>query len=306
MADTPATPPGFTHHVWAAGGRRLHCVRGGSGPLRVLLPGWPQSWHAWRRLMPALAHQHTVLVIDPPGLGDSTDDADVAQGHDMDTVAALLHALVCDVAAEAAAAEGRPPAPPRIQLLGHDIGAWLAYAYAATWPDEVSHLVVADAAIPGVTPSPPHDFGTTPANLRSWHFGFNQLPDLPELLITGRERAYLRWLIDSKSGPGWRMDESDVDEYTRVLSQPGQLAAGLAYYRALPLSLRQNQQRARLAMPVLALGAEHGVGLGLGDTMSRVADRVTAFSANGCGHYLLEEAPDFVLGHLLDFLDQPP
>ncbi|NED86254.1 alpha/beta fold hydrolase, partial [Streptomyces sp. SID11233] len=72
-----ALPPhdlaGFTHRWVDADGVRLHAVEGGrpDGPAVVLLTGFPQTWWAWRKVMPALADRFRVLAIDRPGQGSS-------------------------------------------------------------------------------------------------------------------------------------------------------------------------------------------------------------------------------------------
>ena len=61
----------FSHRQVQAAGLRFHLVEGGSGPVVVLLAGFPQSWYAWRRVLPLLAERFTVVAIDLPGQGDS-------------------------------------------------------------------------------------------------------------------------------------------------------------------------------------------------------------------------------------------
>jgi len=159
----------FRHGTAVVGGVRLHCVEGGSGPPVLLLPGWPQSWYAWRLVMPVLAAaRRRVVALDPRGMGDS----------------------------------GRP-----------------AFGYG----------------IPSAE-----------TNLKTWHFAFNRLDDLPEALIQGREREFLTWLFASKSTRAWRIGQAGLDEYVRVLAAPGALRAALAYYRAAfrPDVLVQSQARA--------------------------------------------------------------
>ena len=126
------------------------------------------------------------------------------------------------------------------------------------------------------------------------------------MLISGREREFLTWLFATKSVKGWRIDTTALDEYVRVLAAPGALRAALAYYRAAfsPHKLLDAQARAgqRLRMPVLALGAETGVGDMLLDTMRLVATDVRSGILADCGHYMPEERPATIAGALLQFL----
>ena len=113
--------------------------------------------------MPALTAQgFTAIVPDLRGLGESGRPQD---SYDVRNVAEDIHQLV--------AALGFA----QIDLVGHDIGAWVAYAYASAYPAEVRRLVVADAGLPGLSP----EAGTlvsAAVNVKTWHFAFNTLPEL--------------------------------------------------------------------------------------------------------------------------------
>jgi len=288
----------FQHGTMAVGDVRLHYVEGGEAgslPPVLLLPGWPQSWYAWRLVMPMLAASgRRVIAMDPRGMGDSGRPSG---GYDMQAAAAEVHGFIAalDLTSNGA-----------IDVVGHDLGTWIGYAHAVDWPGDVRRLAVMDAALPGITPPPPPGIPSTEANLKTWHFAFNRLLDLPEVLIPGRERAFLTWLFATKAVKGWRIDPAALDEYVRVLAAPGALRAALAYYRAAfsPVGLVEAQARAKrtLAMPVLALGAETGVGDMLLETMRLVAADVRGGTLADCGHYMPEERPATVAGALIRFL----
>ena len=170
----------FHHDTVVIKGVRLHFVEGGSGTPILLLPGWPQSWYAWRYVMPLLAKAgRRVIALDPRGMGDSDRPA---SGYEMRTVAAELHDFV-----EALKLTANGP----VDVVGHDLGTWIAHAYAADWPGDVKRLAVFDAALPGITPPPPAGIPSAEANVRTWHLAFNRLDDLPEILLQGREREFL-------------------------------------------------------------------------------------------------------------------
>jgi pimeloyl-ACP methyl ester carboxylesterase len=283
----------FHHGTVSVNGVRLHYVEGGSGAPLLLIPGWPESWYAWRHVMPALAAGRRVVVIDPRGMGDSGHPA---SGYDLKTVAADVHGLV-----EALALTKDGP----IDVAGHDVGAWIGYAYGSDWPGDVKRLALFDAALPGVTPPAPAGIPTDAANVKSWHFAFNRLDDLPELLVQGREREYLTWLFQNKASKTWAIGAADLDEYVRVYRQPGAVRAGFAYYRAAFGSEGLAQSRARaqhkLSMPVLAIGAEFGVGDNLVDVLRSAASNVSGGTARGCGHFVPEECPEVVIDDLKTF-----
>jgi len=285
----------FHHDAVAVKGVRLHFVEGGSGAPIFLVPGWPQSWYAWRYVMPLFtAAGRRVIALDPRGMGDSDRPA---SGYEMRTVAADLHGFV-----EALGLTANGP----IDVVGHDIGTWIGYFYASEWPDDVKRLAVFDAAIPGITPPPPASIPSTEVNLKTWHFAFNRLDDLPEILLQGREREFLTWLFRVKSTRPWTITAADLDEYVRINAAPGATRAALSYYRHKlgPEGLAHSRARAerKLAIPMLAFGAESGVGTMLLDTMRLVATDVRGGVFEGCGHYMPEEAPRAVADQVISFM----
>lgn len=272
-----------------AHGAALHVVEGGQGPLLLLVPGWPQSLHTWRKVMPALAARYRVVAFDPPGLGGS--EPPVA-GYDTANIASHIDPLLDALGAK------------DCLLVTHDIGAWIGYAYAVRKPERVRKLVLMDAAIPGMAPA--DVYAMTPERLhKTWHFAFNFLPDLPEMLITGREREFLTWLFKTKSVDWTKAFDADAfDEYTRIYATPGRWSMGLGYYRAIFDSIAQNRATAStlLAMPVLAIGGETGLGAAMKASFEKAAPQLTGAVVPACGHYVPEEAPQAVLDVMEPFL----
>lgn len=284
----------FHRDTVTVSGVRLHFVEGGRGAPVLLLPGWPQSWYAWRYVMPLLAEAgRRVIAVDPRGMGDSDRPA---SGYDMRTVAAEIHGFI-----EALELVADGP----IDVVGHDIGAWIGYAHAGEWPQDVRRLAVFDSALPGISPLQPAGIPSEEANVKTWHFGFNRLDDLPEILLQGREREFLAWLFRAKALRGWTITPADLEEYVRVNALPGATRSALAYYRHAfgAEGLAHNCQRAktRLDAPVLAFGAQKGAGSMLFDTMRTVAHDVRGGVFNDCGHYMPEEAPRVVASEILAF-----
>ena len=300
MSDQPGFDPvvfwrQFHHGTATVGGVRLHYVEGGEGAPVLLIPGWPQSWYAWRLVMPMLAAAgRRVIAVDPRGMGDSGRPY---TGYDLATIATDMHGF-----AEALGLT----ATGKLDVVGHDIGTWIAYAWAADWPGDIERLAVFDAALPGVTPPAPAGIPSAEANVKTWHFGFNRLDDLPEILIQGHERAFLTWLFQAKAVRPWAIGPADIDEYVRMLAAPGATRAAFAYYRECfsPEGLAANRVRAerRLTIPVMAWGADGGVGEMLAATMRLVADDCRGGTVVDCGHYMPEEAPVRVAEEILQFM----
>jgi pimeloyl-ACP methyl ester carboxylesterase len=278
----------FAHRMVGSYGHRLHYVIGGSGEPVLLVPGWPQSWYAWRRVMPLLAKRFTVVAVDPPGLGES--DKPIG-GYDTGSVAARLKELTTALDWD------------RFHFVGHDIGCWIGYPFAAAFPEAVRRLVLIDATVPGIVPSDAYAFAPERIH-RNWHFFFNALPDLPEALVVGRERVFLSWLFQSKSANPAAIDGTALDEYVRCYSVPGAWRAGVAYYRALFEDIAQNRAHAskRIKTPILAIGGDAGLGEMMEQMMRTVADDVTGRVIENCGHYIPEEVPELLSDLLLDFL----
>jgi pimeloyl-ACP methyl ester carboxylesterase len=127
--------PGVTEKTAAVDGVKINYKIGGRGPVVVLLHGYTQTSHMWMPLMPLLAATHTVIAPDLRGAGGSERAKD---GYDKKTLAKDIRDLVRQLGYE------------QVQLVGHDIGLMVAYAYAAQYAKEVSKVVLMDAFLPGV------------------------------------------------------------------------------------------------------------------------------------------------------------
>jgi pimeloyl-ACP methyl ester carboxylesterase len=274
----------FSHRMASVNGIQLHYVIGGQGDPVVLLHGWPQTWYEWRHVMPALAQNYTVIAPDLPGLGDSKPPT----GYDTKTVAAYIHQLVTQLGFKS------------IFLVGHDIGTLVSYPYAAAYPSEVKKLVVIESAIPGFFP---------PDRLPAWWNIFNQVPDVPEFLVEGKEREFLLWFYQNEAYNSAAITQEAIDEYVSKYSAPGGMRAGFEYYRAIPEDTIQNlnYSKTKLTMPVLAIGAgyhkyEGNVTLPLNIySMKQLAQNVTGIIVPNTGHWIPEEQPEFVATLLNDF-----
>jgi pimeloyl-ACP methyl ester carboxylesterase len=265
-------------------GIQMHYVIGGQGDPVVLLHGWPETWYAWRHVMPALAKNYTVIAPDLRGLGDSSKPP---TGYDGKTVAEDIHQLVTKLGFKT------------IFLVGHDIATWVAYPYAAEHPAEVEKLVIMEVPPPGFFPPRP----------LPWWLYFHQTPDVPEALVQGKEMEYLSWFYHNLAYNPAAITQADIKEYVSHYSAPGAMRAGFEYYRAFPQDVIQNQNysKTNLTMPVLALGAGYIPAFGgisnptavLG--MQQLAQNVTGIIVPNSGHFIAEEQPNFVIKVLNNF-----
>jgi len=250
--------------------------------------GWPQTWYAWRMLMPALARGFSVVAVDQRGIGLSGKPQD---GYDTATLANDLVALMDALGHR------------RFALYGTDVGMPIAYALAADHPDRVDRLVVSEAPLPGISPSPPL-FLPPLLNERLWHLAFNQLPKVNEQLVTGREDIFFGAEFDASAGTN-KLPAEAVRYYIDTLAaDPDHLRGSFEFYRAIPATIAQNEQRKtrRLTLPVLAIGGAESSGEGPGNTMKLAADDVQTLVIPGCGHWVAEQAPENLLAALTAFL----
>ena len=285
--------PGFEHRFATVDGVRLHYVTGGKadGEAIVLLAGFPESWFAWRKVIPLLAPGFRIIAPDLPGQGDSDRPQ---SGYDTQALAVMVHGLLQQLGVT------------RCCMAAHDVGAWVAYPYAALFGGEVRRLVLMDAGIPGITL--PDALPIAPDRAwRTWHFAFHALPDLPEMLIGGRERQYLDWFLRRKTANPDAFSDDDIAEYLRVFTKDGGLRAGLAYYRAASLSAQQNRElsaRGKLTMPVLALGADQGSIADMAAPLRAYAEDVRGGVVANCGHFIPEEQPEAAARELASFFGE--
>jgi pimeloyl-ACP methyl ester carboxylesterase len=289
----PNLPAGFrdtfSSRYVDAGGLRMHAVIGGNGPPLLLVHGWPQTWYQFRMVMPALARDFTVIAVDQRGIGLSDKpESGYDSGSQANDLVALMDALGFG----------------RFAVLGFDTGMPIAYALAADHRDRVERLVVGEALITGVTPSPPLLHAPAALNKRLWHIAFNRIGgEVNEALVQGREEIYFG--AEYANSAGTPLPAATVRYYIeRLQSSRDALRGSFGWYRAIDTDVVQNAQRRtqRLSLPVLAIGGDKSGGENAANTMRLVADNVQAMVIPNCGHWLAEEQPDAVLAALTPFL----
>lgn len=284
--------PSFEHGTADVDGVRMRYVIGGEGPPLVLLHGWPQTWYAWREVMPALAEEYTVIAVDLPGLGDSEGEP---PSYDKRTLARYVRGLVVEELGYS-----------RVNLVGHDFGAGVAYQYAAQNSDEVRRYVNMDYPLPGPA------IDAAQYEDLSWHIALSREEGLPGMLTEGREREYLAYFYPEVAASPESIPEEAIDEYARTYSQPGKMSAGFELYRTLDEDTEDNVQSAKkpLEMPVLVMTGTAGPYEGTDaegfttGTVRAVASDVSSVGVPDAGHWLAEENPEFVADRILGFLGE--
>jgi pimeloyl-ACP methyl ester carboxylesterase len=280
-----ASAQAIQDHYAEANGIRMHYLQAGSGEPVVLLHGFGQTSHMWRPLIKELAKNHTVIAPDLRGYGRSAAPAD---GYTKTAMARDVHALVTRLGHKS------------IELVGHDIGLMVAYAYAAQYPTEVKRIVLMEAFLPGVG-----DWTNVWLLRDLWHFHF--YGKTPLALVNGRERIYLEhFWNDFAADPAKSISEADRKFYASEYAKPGHMKAGMETFRAFEQDAKDFAQFAKtpLTMPMLVLSGEKAGGQFLIDQGKLVNTNVEGVLVTGSGHWLMEEAPKKVIPLLVDFLNR--
>ena len=290
VSGAPNLPAGFadtfTSRYIDSGALRLHAVIGGEGPPLLLVHGWPETWYAWRLLMPALARDFEVIAVDQRGIGLSDKPQD---GYDTGTLAGDLVALMDALGHK------------RLAVVGHDTGVAIAYAMAADHPDRIDRVALAEIPGPPLAAASPPAFVPGPINDKLWHIPFNRVEKLPEQLIEGREDVYFGYEFAIQGG---KLPADVIEYYVGLVSNPDSLRGSLGFYRAFDATLAQNAQRATtpLTMPVLAIGGETSYGAHVAEAMTALAADVQSAVIPDTGHWVAEDAPEEMLAALTSFL----
>jgi pimeloyl-ACP methyl ester carboxylesterase len=265
-------------------GATLYVRVGGHGPAVVLLHGFGDTGDMWAPVAQVLIKDHTVVVPDLRGMGLSSQAQSYdkkVQGND---IARVLDALKIDKA----------------DLVTHDIGNMVGYAFAAQYPARVTRWVIIDAPLPGIGP-----WDEILKNPLLWHFNFRG-PDV-ERLVKGRERIYLDRFYNELSANPKAIDNATRHHYARLYARRGNMHAAFMQFAAFTQDAADNKQfaaKGKLTMPVLAIGGDHSFGTQMADIMRLVATDVTAATISNSGHWVMEEQPAQTTKLIVDFLDK--
>lgn len=266
-------------------GVRIHYLRAGTGktPL-VLLHGFGDTSQMWVRLFSGLGGDFTIIAPDLRGLGDSSRPE---SGYDKKTAAVDIHELVKSLGYD------------QIDLVGHDIGLMVAYAYAAQFPTEVSKLALLEAPIPGIGDVWEKIYNDP----RLWHFHFVD-SQMSLDLVKGREGIFLSHFWDEMSANPKAFSESDRQIYSRAYAQEGAMRAAFEYFKAFDRQDATDNRKfaaQKLPMPVLVITGDKSMGDVLEIQARMVAGNVSAIKLPATGHWLMEERPEETEAALKEF-----
>lgn len=291
-----AALPGFKNAYAHINGVDLHYVEGGEGKLLILLSGWPQTWYSFHRIMPKLAEKYKVIALDYRGMGSSSKPED---GYDKKTIAADIRELISSFGYK------------KVFIAGHDIGAMVAYSFAANYPLATEKLILMDASHPSemmlkmpmipvkgafpdkMNPQMPYGF---------W-MAFNQVRGLPEQLLEGRFHLLQNWLYEYVMIDASRMEPFERAVYANAYNDADSIRASNGWYQSFARDIEDDASYGQFEMPVLGIGGNIG-GRSLKMSLPGRAPHAKVIELADCGHFILEEKPAEVLEHLTEFLDQ--
>ncbi|GIG39354.1 alpha/beta fold hydrolase [Cellulomonas phragmiteti] len=286
MSTTRATIPTATHHTAQINDAQIHYVTAGAtGSPLLLVHGFPETWWAFHKVIPLLAHAHRVVAVDLRGFGDSSTADD---DHDSTTAAEDLHGLIEHL--------GWGP----VHVTAQDISGGTVFRLAATHPQDVLSLTAIEMGLAGFGLEALADV----TRGGSWHIGALAAPGIPDLLFAGREHELLgRWAFPSMTAVAGSVTDADVAEFARTYARPHGWRGAVGLYRSMLSEgddLRALAESTPLTVPALAVGA--GGGPFTSATLGHVtAGEVTAVQLEGVGHYAALEAPDALAAAILDF-----
>lgn len=282
--------PGFRNGYARVNGTRLHYVIGGRGAPLVLLPGYPETWWEYRKIMPALAERYQVIVVELRGMGGS---AKPQAGFDKKNMAKDIVALIRHLGHEQA------------NIAGHDIGSQVTFSFAANHPGAARRIAMLDVPHPNEFL---YSLSIIP-HLRQraflWWFAFNQVKGLPEELLAGR----FRLLIDTEMAtPGLLFDQNSITDrdrniYARAYDAPAAIRASNGWYQAWPQDIADLATYPVVNTPILAMYADVNVEPhpALPPSLQGIASDVTLLEIKNAGHYLAEDQPGAVIDGLIKF-----
>jgi pimeloyl-ACP methyl ester carboxylesterase len=286
----------WTHRVARANGIALHFAEAGTGPLVLLLHGFPQFWWTWHRQLLDLADAgFRAVAVDLRGYGASDKPP---RGYDAPNLAADMAALVTSLGESDA------------MVVGNDIGGLLGWTMAATHPNVVRSLAVLGSAHPlRLSAGLRHDKAQRQAS--SYALRTFQVPRRPEHLLA-QDSRWVRELFDAWTGPIWRgtpQYADDVERYAEAMRIHPVYYCAAEYFRWLVRSFPRkdgrrfaDSLRRPIAAPVLQLHGGYDTCV-LPATAQGSGQFVTGSYEwrilDGVGHFPHNEVPDVISGELI-------
>ena len=277
--------PGFSSCFQKANGINIHYVKGGSGDPLILLPGWPQTWWTYHLIMPFLAKNYTVLAVELRGMGDS----DKPQGgYAKKNMAVDIRELIEVLGYR------------KVSIVGHDIGATVAYSFAANYPGSLDKLILLD------TPPPDENMYKLPMlpvglPVFPWWVAFNQVADLPGQLLEGRFGLVLDHLLEKLLVNKGAISDFDRSVYNHHYNKRENIIASNGWYQTFPEDIADQKTYDKINCPTRGIASSASFGI-LDGFLAQNSIKYEMMEIEGCGHFLSEEKPEQIAKAISDFL----
>jgi pimeloyl-ACP methyl ester carboxylesterase len=277
--------PGFTNHDQEVNGTKLHYVSGGEGSPLILLAGWPQTWWSFNKIMPMLAKHHKVIVVEFRGMGSSSKPT---EGYSKKNMAGDIASLITKMGLD------------KVSIAGHDIGATIAVSFAGHFPEHTNKLIVLD------TPHPEEDLYKLPMlpiglPVHPWWLAFNQVKELPELLLEGRFHIVQSWVFDKMLVDNKRISDFDRKVYAKAYETKDAIRSSNAWYQAFPEDIQDIKKMPMIEAPSLGIGSSAGLAM-LKTSLPGYIKNLQLREIKNSGHFIQEEQPEEVVSSILEFL----
>lgn len=206
----------------------------------LLIHGFPQTSYQYRFVITPLSKAgYHVIAPDYRGAGASSHPP---TGYSKSELATDLHTLLYKHA----------KVTGKVHVVGQDIGGMIAHAFAVRYPRDTASVAIGECPLPGTLP-----YENTKHSPLMFHFSFQQVPDLPEMLIQGNERIYLKHFFDRAAYNPNAITKEDLDVYADDYSQPGAMRCGFELYRTFEEDAVHNMEMVKTSgksrVPAMAL-----------------------------------------------------
>lgn len=269
----------------------LHYVSQGSGPLVILLHGFPQYWYTWRHQISFLSQYFKVVALDLRGYGDSEKPPKI-EDYRLEELATDVKELIYHLGYSKA------------HLIGHDWGGAIAWFMAARHPVVIDHLIVLNSPYPSIFKK------ALKTNLKqlmkSWYIFFFQIPYVPEVILKSFSKSMLANFFRSSSVNKETFSNDDIEMYYENLQKPGVLKSAINYYRAIFQSSSQSHGQVQIDIPTLLIWGERDVALTKELTLGMeryFKQPIRIRYLPEAGHWVNEEVPDKINALILEFLN---
>ncbi|AYB33006.1 alpha/beta fold hydrolase [Chryseolinea soli] len=268
----------FTNHQVLVDGLSIHVVEAGKAdrPAILFLHGFPENWSAFEQVMALLYRDFRVVAIDLPGVGTTGSISSTSKT----PIARLVKRLVDNLRLH------------QLTLVGHDMGGMVTYAYLHTFPNTLENAIIMNTAIPGIDP-----WEEVKRNPNIWHFAFHNVPELPEMLVGGKERVYFEFFFNAISAHPEKINKRARSMYADAYAKPESLRTAFNWYRSFTQDEKDNRESRSTIVetPVLYIRGdkEYGdINTYLKGFRNAGLTNIEGKVIEDCGHFSPDEQPE--------------